>query len=537
VNRRDLLVPQDVRERKGSYFTPQPWVALSQQYLAQTLGEDWQDEYTVWDCAAGTGNLLAGLTNKYNVWASTLDQADVEVMHDRIKNGTNLLDNHVFKFDFLNDDFSKLPQPLQEIIRDEEKRKKLVVYINPPYAEAGNTKQRTGSGENKDNVSNLTAIHKQYASEISDYAKRELFIQFFARIYIQLPGCILAEFSTLKILQAPYFSEFRKFFRPELRSLFVVPADTFDNVKGKFPIGFFIWDTGQKAAFKEIKAAVYSHEYEPVGEKTFVAYDETDKNLNDWLRPTWKGQTNGIGFLTCNSNDFQNSTGVFIATMKGNETSTYYKPIGGGNLLQSAIYLAVRHCIEATWLNDRDQFLYPAESWKTDREFQADCLAFTLFHGQNRISSADGPNHWIPFTETQVGAVEKFASNFMSRYLAGKVASGGAAPAAGRLSLFGAEEATVPYGGSGPVVFSAVAQAVYDAGLGLWRYYHAQPGANPNAALYDIRAHFQGRNAAGKMQTKSPDAGYTELIAALRAALKTLALALQPKVYQHGFLK
>jgi hypothetical protein len=84
VERRDLLVPQDVRERKGSYFTPQQWVELSQKYIAEVLGEDWQDEYYVWDCAAGTGNLLTGLTNKYNIWASTLDTADVEVMHDRI---------------------------------------------------------------------------------------------------------------------------------------------------------------------------------------------------------------------------------------------------------------------------------------------------------------------------------------------------------------------------------------------------------------------------------------------------------------------
>jgi hypothetical protein len=61
-------------------------------------------------------------------------------MKDMIKNKSiNLLENHVFQFDFLNDDFSKLPQSLQDIINDDEKRKKLIVYINPPYAEATNT--------------------------------------------------------------------------------------------------------------------------------------------------------------------------------------------------------------------------------------------------------------------------------------------------------------------------------------------------------------------------------------------------------------
>ena len=60
VARRDLLVPQDVRERKGSYFTPRQWVELSQQYLSDELGEDWQEEYDIWDCCAGTGKQPRG---------------------------------------------------------------------------------------------------------------------------------------------------------------------------------------------------------------------------------------------------------------------------------------------------------------------------------------------------------------------------------------------------------------------------------------------------------------------------------------------
>ena len=64
--RRDLLVPQDVRERKGSFFTPQIWVEKAQEAIAAVLGENWQDEYDVWDCAAGTGNLLAGLPQRSN---------------------------------------------------------------------------------------------------------------------------------------------------------------------------------------------------------------------------------------------------------------------------------------------------------------------------------------------------------------------------------------------------------------------------------------------------------------------------------------
>ena len=247
IERRDLLVPQDIRERKGAFFTPRKWVELSQKYLTDYLGENWQDDYFIWDCAAGTGNLLAGLNNKYNIYASTLDQADVNVMHERIDHGANLLKNHVFQFDFLNDDFTKLPLSLQDIINDAEKRKKLVIYINPPYAESGNKEVLSGKGKNKSEVA-LSKTYDKYQSIIGT-ATRELFTQFLARIYAEIPSSKIANFSTLKNLQSTNFSRFRDFFQASLESVFLVPADTFDNVKGQFPIGFFIWNTEKKRNF------------------------------------------------------------------------------------------------------------------------------------------------------------------------------------------------------------------------------------------------------------------------------------------------
>jgi hypothetical protein len=88
-----------------------------------------------------------------------------------------------------------------------------------------------------------------------------------------------------------------------------------------------------------------------------------------------------------------------------------------------------------------------------------------------------------------------------------------------------------------PLEFSESAMAVFNAGLQLYKYYHQQPNCNVNAALYDIREHFQGRNEAGKMNNKSGDATYTQLIAALRDSLKILAREVETKVYEYGFLK
>ncbi len=210
----------------------------------------------MWDCAAGTGNLLNGLTNKYNIWASTLDKQDVEVMHDRISNGANLLHDHVFQFDFLNDDLipvskgGKIPDKLYDIICTPENRKKLVIYINPPYAEVSSTIGKGKAGVNK------SKIHEKYSNHIGT-AGRELFALFLIRIYCEIPGCIIAEFSTLKALQGAAFSKFRNLFKAELKSIFIVPAYTFDNVNGKFPIGFKVWNTAVSKSFKKIKADVY----------------------------------------------------------------------------------------------------------------------------------------------------------------------------------------------------------------------------------------------------------------------------------------
>lgn len=529
VSRRDLLVSQDIRERKGSFFTPQYWVELSQEYLAAELGEDWQDEYYIWDCAAGTGNLLTGLTNKYNIWASTLDQADVDVMHDRIRNGANLLEGHIFQFDFLNDPFTKLPQPLQDIINNEEKRKKLVIYINPPYAEAASKHTVTGNGDNKIDVAVKHLTYQKYIDKIG-IAGRELFAQFFIRVHEEIPSSVLAEFSTLKILQAPNFRDFRKNFRAKLGRNFIVPANTFDNVNGNFPIGFFIWHLIEDEEFKRTQTDIYNEKGEYIGNR-ILSVDENTRTINDWIITTRnRPDEKRIGFMSAKGNDFQNNNYNFII----NDAAQLPHPRGtwitNKNLLEISIYIAVRHCITATWINDRDQFYFPNAGWKQDMEFQSDCLAYTLFY--NNIQCKHGINHWIPFTEEEVDAKEKFDSHFMIDYIRGKHHTKSTPT-----TLFDESEVST----SLPISFSLEAQDVMSAGRKLWRYYHTQPDASPNASFYDIRLHFQGTKMAknGKLQMNadSSDENYTQLVKDIRDKLKVLAKKIEPKVYEYEFLK
>ncbi len=608
LERRDLLVPSDVRERKGAFFTPKIWVEKSQEYLAKALGQDYQEDYIIWDCAGGTGNLLRGLLNKANLYLSTLDHNDVAIVKDlAAKNHLKLLENHVFQFDFLNDDFfsDKTPKSLQEILKDKEKRKKLIIYINPPYAEAGNKSKMSGTGEHKAKVARDNLICEKYKNELGK-ANNEVFAQFFMRIYKELNGVILASFSKLKNLQGSNFKKFREIFKAKFLEGFMVPADTFDNVRGQFPIGFLVWDTSSilpkenplnlggnskeekqnsnlildqdnlkdnplkerfclldinapnrkmcsqsrtrtKGTQKHSTAAPFETPLHTVSLEIFDSfggflgskkiYTHTiDKMLTlaDYLQkfqPTKKDTT--LGYLDPGRNSFQHQNLIHISIIdKSKQSHVKYFPIITPTILLVSIFFSVRHCIKATWQNDRDQFYAPYnDTWQDDNEFKNNALAFMLFHTQNRITSTQGTNHFIPFNEDEVESKERYSSHALLDFLKGGIKEEGD-------SLFLNDKKE-----NKPLKFSPSASKVFDAGKEIYRYYHTQDFTNrpynANASLYDIKEFFQGRNKQGKLNlpAKAKDEYYKQLYANLQDALKDLAKEIQPKVYEYGFLR
>ena len=546
IERRDLLVPPDLRERKGSFFTPQEWVTLSQEYLAKAFGKNWQSEYYVWDCAAGTGNLLNGLTEKSRIWASTLDPQDVRVMHERIANGnaTNLVPEHVFQFDFLNEPFSKLPESLQKVLNDPKKQSKLVIYINPPYAEAGNARTRTGA-RNKNEVATTTQVWKDYGAELG-LGIRELFAQFMIRIKKEIPACKIALFSTAKYIQGAGFEKFRAHFLAKFNGGFVVPAYTFDNVDGNFPIAFAIWDLRSTSPIRKCVFDVYGAENVPQ-HKTFGVLPR--ERITDWItKCNLPSEVSVIGYTGNHGPDFQNNRMLQISNkvvthIHGTRSNATKYPISASNLIPMAVYFAVRLCMEQTWLNDRDQFLSPKCDWKRDLEFQNNCLTFALFSPKNNIQSQLGTNYWIPFTESEIGAHDEFDSHFMTDFMRGQYQQAQKMRDNGRNQLLDhkknglkdlvKEESFIP---TQPLIFSEAATAVFDAGRELWQYYHSQPNANPNASYYDIREYFQGRNKKGRMNPTSEDAEYNRLHAHLKEAMSVLADVIATKVYEYGFL-
>ena len=260
-----------------------------------------------------------------------------------------------------------------------------------------------------------------------------------------------------------------------------------------------------------------------LGKKRFYTTLDIKKSINKWIKE-YDNKSIFIALVVSTAPDFQHNQQLAILS-KQQERYCFYVSLA--TLIPFSVYFSVRHCIKATWINDRDQFLYPNNKWAQDSVFQSDCLAFMLFHGQNRITSKVGINHFIPFSEKEIGAQEAFESHFMQDFLEGKIKHDCETNKDSKQSLFGDDDiAFIP---TKPLTFSQEAQEVLNAGKELFRHYHTQAKEdkdyNPNASLYDIKAHFQGFNDKGKMNSpqKADDEVYKQKLGELNYALKALA--------------
>ncbi|MDD3935934.1 hypothetical protein [Rhodoferax sp.] len=548
LERRDSLIPLDERSFKGAFYTPLHVVDKAYDKLAETLGRDWQKDYIVWDMCCGVGNLEVKHSNPRNIYMSTLDQPDIDVM----KATKTCVAAQRFQYDYLNDDITddgkidyslsnKVPAALRVAIAD---GKKILVLINPPYAEAGNrgnTEIKLGT-ESKSGVA-TTRVGNSMTHY--GYASRELFAQFLARIGIEMPTATIAMFSTMKYINAPNFEKFRQAWNAHYQGGFVVHNQAFDGMSGKFPIGFLIWKMDQNAANKtpitEISVDVLDKKAQAIGEKSFYNLPNSQL-LSNWIgrqksnevdalplinaiTPTTKTTgvrrtkwaDSAIGHMLCDSNDLQHAeqmTAVFSSVHSMGHAGGFF--ITPDNLLQAVSIFSVRKLIRPTWLNDRDQFLQPTEP--LTEEFKTDCLIWTLFNRGNLTAGANDlewngrkwsiVNHFIPFTEAEVGAPDRFESDFMVQYLRDKTLSG-------------------------------EAQAVLDTGRRLWRAYFSQTDVRtvrdeyklnrPDVGWYQIRNALKARNASGNSLPVD--------FSPFETAYQSLSDKLRPQVFTLGFLR
>jgi hypothetical protein len=301
-----------------------------------------------------------------------------------------------------------------------------------------------------------------------------------------------------------------------------------------------IWKTGIGDFPESVSCEVLDKTGAAIGEKTFYNI-ANDRLLTNWIeRPKpnktpcvpltnaieppkaarrdqrgTKWSDGAIGYFG-SSPDVQNLKYVFLfssAASRGHGTF-----INESNLWQCAVMFAMEKVVSPTWLNDRDQFLIP--EIELSDEFKTDCLVWMLFNGSNLTASANGlewngktwsiVNHFIPFTEEEVDAPDRFESDFMVRYLAGKE-------------------------------LSPEASAVRAAGLEIWReYFKRLPSFD-----YSIRERFKlNRADVGWYQIRQSLKAYGESsegrptdFTAFESAYAALSAKLRPQVFEYGFLK
>ena len=560
LERRDSLIPYDERAFKGAFYTPLHIVDKAYDLLNATLGANWQRDYIVWDMCCGVGNLETKHANPRNIFMSTLDQPDIDVMAaaKTCRAATR------FQYDYLNDDITddgtidyslsgKIPQNLRDAIAAaKEGKKKFLVLINPPYAEATNA-DNTAKGSKMQNKTGV-AKTRWSAFGMTEFGRcsNELFAQFITRIAAEIPNATLAMFSKMKHINSQTFEAFRKEWPSRYLGGFVVHSKVFDGLKGDFPIGFLVWQTGEVSTQRRreaecakfpdsVSCEVLDSNGNAIGEKTFYNIP-SGRFLTNWIerpRPNkipcvpltnaieppkatrrdqrgTKWSNGAIGYMCTGTNDFQHTKYVFLLSSGASMGHGVY--VNADNLWKCAVLFSMEKVVSPTWLNDRDQFLIPEA--ELSEEFKADCLVWMLFNGSNLTASADGlewngktwsiVNYFIPFTEEEVDAPGRFESDFMVRYLAGRD-------------------------------LSPEASSVRAAGLAIWReYFKRLPSFD-----YSIRERFKlNRPDVGWYQIRQSLKTYGESsegrstdFSAFESAYAALSAKLRPQVYSFGFLK
>ncbi len=216
----DRIVEDTTRRRQGEFFTPAIWVDKAHEYIASVYGDDWKEKYVVWDPAWGTGNLTRDYQFK-QLYVSTLNQSDIDTANQMGYNPEAVK----FQYDFLNDDYEKLPEGLRKAI---EEGRQIIVLMNPPYATSSNMVQ----GTSKKGVAVNIVNEIMKSNKMGDSAK-QLYAQFMYRLHSFGGKINIGMFSNPSYLTGQKFQKFREVIicDYDFKGGFVMDASNFADVK------------------------------------------------------------------------------------------------------------------------------------------------------------------------------------------------------------------------------------------------------------------------------------------------------------------
>ena len=409
----DRIVEDETRRRKGEFFTPTIWVDEAHKMITEAFGENWKEEYIVWDPACGTLNLTRDYKFK-ELYCSTIEESDIKTA-DQMKYNPESVK---FQYDFLNDGIvggkidiendPKLPEGLKLALLE---GKKIIVLMNPPYGTANNA----GTDSSDKSGIALTELNKMMKSENWGASSQQLYAQFLFR-FSKLNDVKICLFSPPLFLSGGSYKEFRNKFLNVygFNSGFLMNAGEFDGTSD-WGLSFTIWSDNIdiKNEFRlKVEKSNELGEIEYLFDKIIYNLDG-EVEASKWIRMEIKSiKTNkdvpqmssalniktigksmngsisefSIGYFNNAGNSiFKNSTdvGLFSFAMSQGHGLICIKE----NFSKISTLFTARKSIKPTWINQKDEYMVPNESHPLWQQFQYDSLVYSLFNTSSNQSS------------------------------------------------------------------------------------------------------------------------------------------------------
>ena len=378
----DRFIDDKERRNKGQFYTPKIFADYAHKMISEVLGDNWKDEYVVWDNCCGTKNLTRDYKFK-ELYCSTLDKEELEISAEFNTEAVS------FQFDFLNDIIAgresltgvyddKLPKGLKDALLE---NKPIVFFINPPYGRPTFNLVDAGSSD--------TFVKQQMQKEKIDAS--EFINQFLWRIVdikrkFNLTNLYIACFTKPSWLIKPKSENFRKLFLNnfEYKKGIMFCAGEFADVSSAWGIIFNIWKSGiskDKNNFTHQLIENKDGEIKIIGDKVLCNFDgQNVKCTYKFISEKLVDKKHKEKIVYCKdikkfefAVDYANIFDDYISTIKcsgndiqGNNFTCIRNvfPISGEgiiqltkkNIFESCIVHSIKTIITTNWVIDKDMY-------------------------------------------------------------------------------------------------------------------------------------------------------------------------------------
>ena len=403
----DRLLEDTTRRRQGAFFTPTKFVDFAHRMIEKELGDNWRDEYVVYDCCCGSLNLTRDYRFK-ELYCSTLDKGELELGSRYNPEATK------WQMDFLNDGDECFDKGL---IKAFEQNKPIVFFINPPYGRNGGDGKLSGTSESVC----FTEIRKQMnALKMNADNIQHQFMYRITKIVqkYHLTNAYFALFSNPVWMTGQRQRNLLNYFASvfSLEDAYLFQASHFADVSGAWGISLTLWKSSLHTEtphlteynFKLIDVlddgnvdVIGSHTLyntqgkitgsDWVGEclKKVKTYDYP--NLSSGIvvservtKGKWCDNAFGYMFNHCNS-VYKNAQEVLLLS------SAFSSGMGvqlvKENFTRCTALFTARKLIENTWINHADEYLAPNENHPDYKRFEADSIVYSLFENKSNQTS------------------------------------------------------------------------------------------------------------------------------------------------------